>query len=701
MLPTISPTMSDSDSDFVQEERDFSLVHALQTFKATVDSQIDVIKNEPLLLLDDSNNYWWLVKPLSSNQIGYIPAEIVETPSERLARVNRHRNLQLSEFKEQEDYVGKLGATVKNVSFSEEVVDNHGVVGNLDNSKRVSSAAGKFLRSDSRFDESEEDTEDMSDDQIEDEIMEDHEIEDDEEEIAQPKQRIHSEIMDDLDMVATQKPEQVQEREVITAEPSVEQLKHEQSQEKPKDNPTLAKLEGKVRPSPVKNFPKSTKVTAIRIYQGRMSQTQEIAQFKTVAATEITTVAQLLKQAALKFRVMGKLRKSGLDIDKRSSVDDLLGPWFLSLKSSKGERRLENSELIIKVLSDLNVKMDKRRSLFSKSNDQVEVSTLQEEVKVFLNEDPTYKQMAREINQDQSEVEPTTQKSEASPHKSMGPELPKTRPMSSAQLTANVNAVNGKTQRPASSFQHPISELKNTNKKRRTIGIEQPSKRDTYSKAMDSWILARMILNTEKKLVKTVKVPVSVKFGDLVQSTIRKIANKNGVQNIAFDRAYLEGQTDQIVVTDSIRDALASCSILVDERDPKVPINIHVMVRMVADTNMAAQITRKRATITSDLPLDTLLENYGIETVDKSKPSEMAHVQVPNNRSSFAAPTRALPTPGKYDRKPVRAHELINTSALNQQPSYGDSLIAIADGIKGVSSFADFIESISSSDTEY
>eukprot|EP00834_Sanchytrium_tribonematis_P001189 NODE_27_length_39007_cov_1.590650.p4 type:complete len:657 gc:universal NODE_27_length_39007_cov_1.590650:20211-18241(-) len=655
--------MSDSDSDFVQEEKDFSLVHALQTFKATVDSQIDVIKNEPLLLLDDSNNYWWLVKPLSSNQIGYIPAEIVETPSERLARVNRHRNLQLSEFKEQEDYVGKLGATDKSVRFSESVIDNNGNLDTLASvDKRVSSVAGKFLkRPDSGFDvdSSEEDTEELSDELVDEEV--------EQEEVLEKEADINEN----------------EKHKIINKEQHSEESKPKQA------TVTLAKLEGKVRPSPVKNFPKSTKVTAIRIYQGKMSNSQEIAQFKTVAATEATTVGELLRQAALKFRVFGKLRKSGLDVDKRSSIDIFLNSWFLSIKSKSGERKLANEELILQVLNDLNVKMDRRRSLFSKSNDQVEVSTLQEEIKVFLHEITEGANSQRSIEFEES----NTSKNEA---KYKRP-LPQ-RPMSSAELSANIDAT--MNPRPMSSFESPISNKMGPSK-RMTIGVEQPSKRDTFSQSVDKWILAKMILNTEKKITKTVKVPVSVKFGDLVQSTIRKIANKNGLKNIAFDMAFLDGEKSQIVVTDSIRDALKKVEVDVDTRDPKIPILVHVMVRIVADPSVATQITKKRATITSDMPLNQLIDKYGIETVDKPKISLMDHIEIPTDRSPSNPPSRALPTPGKSDRKPIHAHELINTSNLSNYTSSGDSLLAIAEGIKGVSSFEDFINAISSSETEF
>jgi hypothetical protein len=91
--------------NLTEEEIDLSVVCAMHTFVATLEGQVAVVRNEPLVLLDDTNSYWWLVKPLRSNSIGYIPAEIVETPNERIARVNRQKNLEQALFRS-EDIAG-------------------------------------------------------------------------------------------------------------------------------------------------------------------------------------------------------------------------------------------------------------------------------------------------------------------------------------------------------------------------------------------------------------------------------------------------------------------------------------------------------------------------------------------------------------------------------------------------------------------
>jgi hypothetical protein len=94
------------DSDYMDEEDDrsselsipnesidFDLVYALHSFAATVEGQANVVKGDSLFLMDDSNSYWWLVRVLKTQEVGYIPAENIETPFERLARLNKHRNV--------------------------------------------------------------------------------------------------------------------------------------------------------------------------------------------------------------------------------------------------------------------------------------------------------------------------------------------------------------------------------------------------------------------------------------------------------------------------------------------------------------------------------------------------------------------------------------------------------------------------------
>ncbi|CAO3617186.1 unnamed protein product [Cunninghamella blakesleeana] len=104
--------MQDDDSDtytsspsIPDENIDFSLVYTLHTFEATVEGQASVTKGDSLTLLDDSNSYWWLVKVLKTNEVGYIPAENIETPFERLARLNKHRNVEVTSVQQAAHFI--------------------------------------------------------------------------------------------------------------------------------------------------------------------------------------------------------------------------------------------------------------------------------------------------------------------------------------------------------------------------------------------------------------------------------------------------------------------------------------------------------------------------------------------------------------------------------------------------------------------
>jgi hypothetical protein len=83
-------------------------MYALHSFAATVEGQANATKGDMLVLLDDSNSYWWLVRIVKDHTVGmiyvhfeltylgYLPAETIETPQERLARLNKHRNIDVS-----------------------------------------------------------------------------------------------------------------------------------------------------------------------------------------------------------------------------------------------------------------------------------------------------------------------------------------------------------------------------------------------------------------------------------------------------------------------------------------------------------------------------------------------------------------------------------------------------------------------------
>jgi hypothetical protein len=55
------------------EDIDFEFVYALHTFVATVEGQANATKGDTMVLLDDSNSYWWLVRIVKDSTIGRFP----------------------------------------------------------------------------------------------------------------------------------------------------------------------------------------------------------------------------------------------------------------------------------------------------------------------------------------------------------------------------------------------------------------------------------------------------------------------------------------------------------------------------------------------------------------------------------------------------------------------------------------------------
>jgi len=84
---------SSSSLSVPNESIDFDLVYSIHDFAATLEGQASVVKGDGLVLMDDSNPYWWLVRVLKTQEIGFIPAGNIETPFKRLARPNKHRNV--------------------------------------------------------------------------------------------------------------------------------------------------------------------------------------------------------------------------------------------------------------------------------------------------------------------------------------------------------------------------------------------------------------------------------------------------------------------------------------------------------------------------------------------------------------------------------------------------------------------------------
>ena len=63
------------------EDIDFEFVYALHTFVATVEGQANATKGDTMVLLDDSNSYWWLVRVVKDSSIGKprSPHQVIES----------------------------------------------------------------------------------------------------------------------------------------------------------------------------------------------------------------------------------------------------------------------------------------------------------------------------------------------------------------------------------------------------------------------------------------------------------------------------------------------------------------------------------------------------------------------------------------------------------------------------------------------
>ncbi|KAJ2863449.1 protein phosphatase regulator [Coemansia erecta] len=124
--PDLITDDNESDSSLVDEDVDDDYVYALFHFPQMVEGQVTVDEGEKLTLLDDSNSYWWLVQNLRDNQMGYIPADNIETAFGKLARVNRRKNMKLCRPDPEHIMLSRQPVVPKpnarNVKFNEKLV---------------------------------------------------------------------------------------------------------------------------------------------------------------------------------------------------------------------------------------------------------------------------------------------------------------------------------------------------------------------------------------------------------------------------------------------------------------------------------------------------------------------------------------------------------------------------------------------------
>jgi hypothetical protein len=88
------------------EDIDFEFVYALHTFVATVEGQANATKGDTMVLLDDSNSYWWLVRVVKDSSIG---KSLYESPVLRVEALTRGCRLPTSRAHRDTD--GEVGTT--------------------------------------------------------------------------------------------------------------------------------------------------------------------------------------------------------------------------------------------------------------------------------------------------------------------------------------------------------------------------------------------------------------------------------------------------------------------------------------------------------------------------------------------------------------------------------------------------------------
>ena len=74
------------------QDIDFDFMYALHSFAATVEGQANATKGDMLVLLDDSNSYWWLVRVVKDHTVGIPSGFFTVTHLSRLSSRRDHRD---------------------------------------------------------------------------------------------------------------------------------------------------------------------------------------------------------------------------------------------------------------------------------------------------------------------------------------------------------------------------------------------------------------------------------------------------------------------------------------------------------------------------------------------------------------------------------------------------------------------------------
>ncbi|CAG8435021.1 7258_t:CDS:2 [Diversispora eburnea] len=129
-------------------------LYVLHTFHATVEGQVSVERDDHLKLLDDSNSYWWLIKVLKSDDIGYIPAEKPKITKEKNVSFNTplfvFAEEPEDEFDEEESFEDCEGEYEESIENTAESVDeelNSEISNNEKINQQISDATPEIVNS--------------------------------------------------------------------------------------------------------------------------------------------------------------------------------------------------------------------------------------------------------------------------------------------------------------------------------------------------------------------------------------------------------------------------------------------------------------------------------------------------------------------------------------------------------------------------
>ncbi|CCH59007.1 hypothetical protein TBLA_0B01640 [Henningerozyma blattae CBS 6284] len=129
------------------KELDPERLYALYPFDGPDPSHCQLDQDEPCVLLNDQDAYWWLVKRIRDSKIGFAPAEILETYPERLARLNcwknenmSSNNIEKSIYEHKEEEIANESETLDNQEIKKPNKPKSNIVKSVNFSSTVSYA---------------------------------------------------------------------------------------------------------------------------------------------------------------------------------------------------------------------------------------------------------------------------------------------------------------------------------------------------------------------------------------------------------------------------------------------------------------------------------------------------------------------------------------------------------------------------------